>query len=196
MLESPIALGPALDAFWNELIEPLKAGRITSENTLVHYLGIALRLNGGVAPGSLDFEHPAPGGGRLDLWVNPNRAVFEAKYYRPTRGGSTRGTTKFFGDLLSDFIRLATCGAEQSVSIMISNAYGWRYLGNQTLRVPLSIKGSTEISQRAILMLLPATARESASKRCTWKDLAIRNVWTKEADGWHAVAWSISGCDS
>lgn len=117
----------------------------------------------GVTPGRLAAEVLAPvlGGGKLDLVVDPpDGTVIELKYPRDSRTGISPDTMTF-GELLRDFLRVATVPAVDRWVVQVLNPRLVRYLDGACrrhgLHWPVAPGDVLELPALA-LSALPATA--------------------------------------
>jgi hypothetical protein len=124
----------------------------------------------GAAPGQMVNEYLAPelAGGKIDLVFDPPRGtLIEFKYPRDSRTGFSPDTMTL-GELLRDFVRVASVPAEQRWVVQVVGTRLTRYLQGAQARHGLqwaTTPGADFYVSPQTLLGLPATARQSLG---TW----------------------------
>lgn len=135
---------------------------LMTEDTLRFTTALVLEEHG-VSPGRLKVEvsSAALGGGKLDLVVDPPQGtVIELKFPRDSSSGISPDTMTL-GELLRDFIRVASVPADERWVVQLLNDRLGRYIGAACGRYGLSWASTrgAELRLRADrLAALPATA--------------------------------------
>lgn len=124
----------------------------------------------GASPEQMVNEYLAPelGGGKIDLVLQPPRGtLIEFKYPRDSRTGFSPDTMTL-GELLRDFVRVASVPAEQRWVVQVLGTRLTRYLQGVRARHDLrwaTTPGAEFSVSSSTLAALPATARQALG---TW----------------------------
>lgn len=135
---------------------------LLTEDTLRFTTALVLQEHG-VAPDRLRVEVPstAIAGGKLDLVIGPPAGtVIEFKFPRDSRSGISPDTMTL-GELLRDFIRVATVPADDRWVVQLLNDRLVRYLDGACARYGLGLAGKQGAGLRLDvdrLVALPVTA--------------------------------------
>ena len=184
-----------LDAFAEQFRAQAAAAGLPASGHAIHFcLALALGLQSAWAlpAGAIVFERPSRSGTRTDLWVGePHDLAIEVKYLRSHPSGSQPARPMHYGQLLSDFSKVAQVPGRLRLVVLAADDGYVRYI-EQPGRSVLPLKaGEMALITPSSLGRLADTPRRKTESHGPWRDLTTLR-WTSTIQGCSLFAWEVA----